>query len=91
MSPTVNTELAAAIRRTNALRQQIPAAHRPAFDAEGWRWLERKIARTRSRDGALEAIAAWELDTRLSLAGALVNAPLEGGDTTVNVPLEEAA
>ena len=73
---SINTELAAAARRIGALREQIPAAHRPAFDGDEWNRLNRRVAKA-DPDRALEFIAAWELGAKHALSGALVNAPLE--------------
>lgn len=75
--PGVATELAVAVRRVNALRARVPAGHRPPFDEVGWRDLQRKLAKARSCDRALELIAGWELDAKLVLSTRLANAPLE--------------
>jgi len=73
---SVNGELAAAARRVSALREQIPARHRPAFDVPAWNKLNRRVAKA-DPDRALELIAAWEFDAKLALSGALVNSPLD--------------
>ena len=75
---SVNGELAAAARRVSALREQIPARHRPAFDAQAWNKLNRRVAKA-DPDRALELISEWEFAERVALSGALVNAPLGEG------------
>lgn len=76
---TVNAELAAAIRRVNALWMQVPPRFQPPVDSAAWRRLERQIDRCLAagdRDGALEAIERWEEHAKTIIAPALANAPL---------------
>lgn len=77
---TVNAELAAAVRRVNALYAALPARFWPEVDGRAWRRLERRIDHclaAEDRDGALRAIADWEAHAREQLAPALSSAPLE--------------
>lgn len=80
--PGVDAELAAAVRRVNADYWRIPEAHRPDVTGERWDALEATLdARCAAgdRQGALDAIAAWEGHARGILSTALLHAPLEGG------------
>lgn len=67
----VNAELAAAVRRVNALYQRHPEP-RPNVNGLTWPALERKIDRACAggdRDAALEAIRAWEQRATERLGG----------------------
>jgi hypothetical protein len=69
--PGVNTELAAAIRRVNALYARCPEP-RPDVDGSRWRELEAEIdhhTAVGDRDGALHAIREWEAHARRVLGG----------------------
>jgi DNA-binding FadR family transcriptional regulator len=71
--PGINTELAAAVRRVNALYTRIPEQRRPDVNAERWQELEHEIDRACKAgdpDRALRAIAAWEDHARWVLKGA---------------------
>jgi len=79
--PGISTELAAAVRRVNALRAAIPEAQRPEFDHEAWKRLERSLdtsCRAGDSERALATIERWEYATKEGLAYLLVHAPLEG-------------
>jgi len=73
---SVNTELAAAVRRVNALRSQIPADYRPPFDEKAWDKLNRALAAA-EHDRSVELISDWEYNARLDLFVRLTGAPLE--------------
>ena len=73
---SINTELAAAVRRINALRAQIPADYRPPFDEKAWNALKLALAAA-DRERAVELIGDWEHNIRLDLFVRLTNAPLE--------------
>ena len=73
---SVNTELAAASRRVNALYLQIPADYRPRFDKTAWNALIVSLADA-DRDRGLDLIADWEYNMRLDLFLRLTGAPLE--------------
>jgi len=78
--PGINCELAAAVRRVNALRAANPEAQRPEFDHEAWKRLERSLdasCRAGDSERALAAIERWECATREGLAHLLLHAPLE--------------
>ena len=80
MSASVNTTLAAAVRRINAIYSQIPEAHRPDVYGSEWLALERDVARRVSlgdETGALLAIAEWLDFAECLLSSALAHAPLE--------------
>jgi hypothetical protein len=70
--PGINAELAAAVRRINALYMRIPEGRRPNVDGSRWRELEAQIdARCAAgdREGALHAIESWERHAREVLGG----------------------
>jgi len=71
--PGINGELAAAIRRVNALRSSLPDEHRPIFDLARWRRLEAELRRactTGDHDCALAAIDRWERQAASTLSPA---------------------
>ncbi len=78
--PDVNFELAAAVRRVNALYRKVPDEHRPDATGERWDALEAELdARCGAGDraGALRAIADWEQHVTGVLTRALLYAPIE--------------
>lgn len=78
--PGVNAELAAAVRRVNAIYSVIPASRQPDLDGSSWRRLEAEVDRAcgaGDREAALLAIKRWEEHAQRVLAPLALNAPLE--------------
>jgi hypothetical protein len=76
---TAHAELAAAMARVNDLYQQLPEAARPRLSI---RWDRRDRALDRAfasgdEGRALAAVAEWEREAKLTIARALLHAPLE--------------
>ncbi len=78
--PGVNRALADAVRRVNALYEEIPPRYRPDINGMVWQALEAEIAEAVTRGGrsvALQAIEVYREHAEHVLACTLANAPLE--------------
>jgi hypothetical protein len=78
--PGVNNELAAAIRRVNALRHSVPDRYRREISTDRWLKLQTELDRTCSAgdvESALAAVENWEAEASRPFTDVLLNAPLE--------------
>jgi hypothetical protein len=78
--PGVNGELAAAVRRVNALRCSVPERHRREISTHRWLTLQAELDWTCTAgdvESALTAIKAWEAEASRPFTEFLLNAPLD--------------